>query len=180
MPESKVRLEYRPAQAGRPHLDIWLSAEQLNVAVELKYRTRAIEVEIGSESFVLNSHGAQDQGRYDFLKDIVRLERVVAELPHTSGVALMITNDSALWTSSARANLADEAFRLDEAKGVTGNLAWGATTGPTTMKGRESALVITGNHRLSWRAYSQLPVSRYGEFRYLLVMIEPSRATPPI
>ena len=77
MPESEVRLEVDPLPLGRDKmfLDVWLPKE--GVAIELKYATRGLQVEQDGELFVLRDHRAQDTRRYDFLRDIERLESVV-------------------------------------------------------------------------------------------------------
>lgn|ERR1700681_12049 len=180
-PDAQIRLEYRPALAGRPHLDIWATAGNDRLAVELKYRTRAIDVELGGEAFSLSSHAAQDQGRYDFLKDIVRLERVASEIRSTRGIAVMLTNDSALWKASTGAAV-DAAFRLEEGRLVQGHLDWGPATGPGTKKGRLEALSVVGPYTLAWGDYSVVPTARYGRFRFLLVDVRtetPARAGWP-
>jgi hypothetical protein len=172
-PNAHIRLEYRPAVAGRPHLDIWASTADENLAVEVKYKTRAIDCEVGGESYLLTSHSAQDQGRYDFWKDVGRLERVAREIPRTTGLALLLTNDSALWKISMKANSVDAAFRLDEGRTLTGNLQWGAAAGASTKRGRETLLEIRGTYGLAWRDYSQVPSPRYKQFKYLLVTVLP-------
>jgi hypothetical protein len=170
-PDAHIRLEYRPAVAGRPHLDIWATATDENLAVEVKYKTRAISCEVGGETYVLNSHSAQDQGRYDFWKDVVRLERIGRELPRTTGIALLLTNDSALWKISTKADSVDGAFRLDEGRSLTGGLQWGPTASAGTKRGREAVLEIAGTYGVGWRDYSQVRSPRYGQFKYLLVTV---------
>ena len=85
------------------------------VAVELKYKTRKLLVELDGEAFSLASHSAQDIGRYDFIKDIFRLEKIVPSLENCVGHAIMLTNDSSYWTSHSKSTV-DEAFRLTEGR----------------------------------------------------------------
>jgi hypothetical protein len=40
---------------------------------------RKLDLEFGGEFFSLSENSAQDQRRYDFLKDVQRLEQVVSE-----------------------------------------------------------------------------------------------------
>ena len=78
-PNVNIRLEYRPPWLDRRnYMDIWVIDEDTAIAVELKYKTRSVDISIGGEQFALQNHAAQDLGRYDFVKDIERLERVVA------------------------------------------------------------------------------------------------------
>jgi hypothetical protein len=48
-------------------------------ALELKYKTRGITFELAGEKIQVRDQGAPDTGRYDFLKDLGRLERFVAQ-----------------------------------------------------------------------------------------------------
>ena len=56
------------------HMDIWATTPDEVLAIELKYKTRGLSVLVNGEEFFLKDHGAQDIGRYDFLKDVRRLE----------------------------------------------------------------------------------------------------------
>ena len=46
---------------------------------------------------MLRNDGVQDLGRYDFIKDIERIERIAAHVPQAEGYALLLTNDSSYW-----------------------------------------------------------------------------------
>jgi hypothetical protein len=118
---------------------------------------------------MLKDHAAQDITRYDFLKDVTRVERVVQEHPGTRGFAILLTNDSAYWTESRLLDPVDAAFRLQEGRTVSASLRWSDRTGPGTSRGREVELVVVGPYVLGWRDYSKLPVTSYGRFRYMLV-----------
>lgn len=79
-PHCSLRLEYKPPHLNAPiYLDMWVHSSETTLAIELKYKTRAGHLEFEGESFDLLHHGAQPLGRYDFLKDVERLEHVVAE-----------------------------------------------------------------------------------------------------
>ena len=97
----QVRLEIGviPVEAQRMFLDIWLPVE--GVAIELKYKTRGLELEQDDESFALRDQSAQDQGRYDFLRDIQRLELMRSKLEQgRAGYAVLLTNDSLILEGS--------------------------------------------------------------------------------
>src|SRR5579863_7305468 len=75
-PSALVRLEIHPGRIGpREYLDIWVQHENITYAIELKYKTRKLDAIYNGEEFRLLNQGAQDIGRYDFIKDITRLER---------------------------------------------------------------------------------------------------------
>lgn len=152
MPESQIRLEVDVLQAEhrRRFLDIWLPVE--GIAIELKYKTRGFEAEQGDESFVLRNQSAQDQGRYDFLRDIQRLEFICSQLKQCkAGYAVLLTNDSSYWKVPMRKDTVDSDFRVHEGREISGSLAWANSAGPGTMKGRESPIEIQGSHRLRWQ-----------------------------
>jgi hypothetical protein len=71
-PDARIRLETRPSPGVR--LDVLATIDGLRIAFELKYLLRDITVTIDGELFQLPNGGAQDLRRYDFVKDVARLE----------------------------------------------------------------------------------------------------------
>jgi hypothetical protein len=174
-PSRHVRLEKRaPLLRDRLYVDLWAKEGQEVAAIELKYKTREATFAVGDEEFELFNQAAQDLARYDFLKDVVRLQEVVASGTATVGYAVFLTNDRSYWSPSSRSVLADELFRIHHGRELSGNLIWGATASPGTTKGREAALNIIGPHKLEWSPYSTLAGPR-GEFRYLMVQVVPAQ-----
>lgn len=166
-----VRLEL-PREIGghRAHVDIWIVETGERIALELKYLTRKVDAVVGGEHFRLRDQGAQDLGRYDVLKDLVRIEALVAAGEADRGYVIALTNDSSYWkapTALSSPNYA--AFRLVEGRDLGGALAWGPATGAGTMKGREAPIVLRASYQCKWTDYSDLgSTARYGRFRYLL------------
>ena len=78
-PEHAVRFEYKPRAELAMYVDLWLATA--GVVVELKYRTRKLECEIGGEPFLLCDQAAGPPSRYSFLKDVERLEFFVSTVP---------------------------------------------------------------------------------------------------
>ena len=171
-PESRVRLEVNvvPAAAQRMYLDIWLPVE--GIAIELKYKTRGLELEQGDESFALRNQSAQDIGRYDFLRDIRRLElmRSMPELCR-AGYAVLLTNDSSYWNAPRSQNTVDSDFRIHEGRVISGELTWATHASSGTVKSRESPIEIQGSYGLRWQEYSNFPGKSQGRFRYLAVSV---------
>ncbi len=173
MPESQIRLEVDVLQVEhrRRFLDIWLPVE--GIAIELKYKTRGLELEQDHEPFVLRNQSAQTQGRYDFVRDIQRLELMRSQLKQCkAGYAVLLTNDSSYWKDPARRSTVDADFRIHDGREVSGVLAWATSAKQGTVKGRESPIEIHGSYRLRWRDYSKVPERSYGNFRYLAVSLE--------
>jgi hypothetical protein len=91
-PAARVRLETRPLP-GRPlRLDLHIVVAEHRVAMELKYLTKQLAVTIDGETFDLRDHGADDQGRYDVVKDVARLEVLTDGGVAGTGYALLLTN----------------------------------------------------------------------------------------
>ena len=83
LPDCQVRLEYRTPLDERIYIDMWIA--NIFLAIELKYRTRKTALQFANERFELRQQSAQDHGRYDFLKDIQRLERLATTGTRQSG-----------------------------------------------------------------------------------------------
>lgn len=173
MPESQIRLEVDVMQVEhqRRFLDIWLPLE--GIAIELKYKTRGLELQQDDESFVLRDQSAQDQGRYDFLRDVQRLELMRSELEQCrAGYAVLLTNDSSYWKVPTYRDTVDADFRVHEGREISGALAWSAQASSGTVGNRTSPIRIRGSYRLRWQEYSNFPGKPYGSFRYLAVSVE--------
>lgn len=169
-PKAGIRLEYKPFRDTKIYVDIWV--KNLSYALELKYHTRKILVNVADEFYQLEDQAAQDIARYDFCKDIMRLEKIVEAFPNFTGYALMLTNDSSFWKPPLSKNPIDEAFRLHEGRVLTSELRWSQRAGPGTTAGRREPLHLQGSYTLCWKDFSNLNTSKYNRFRYLLVEIK--------
>jgi len=170
-PTHSVRLEFKPPQLDkRVYLDIWAVDKSTILAIELKYKTRLLDVRIGQESFHLLDQSAQDLARYDFLRDINRLEQIVFTRS-SMGYAVFLTNDSAYWKPPRNSGTVDADFRIHQGRVLTGNLQWGTGASKGTMRSREHTISIKGVYSLNWQDYSKPSKASYGKFRYLLVEV---------
>ncbi len=144
-PDIDVRLEYAYRVDDKIyHIDILilLRIKEKYIPIELKYKTKKESLSIDSEEFMLRSHGAQDLGKYDFIKDIVRLETLISkDSAFIEGYAIMLTNDSSYWKGSKRKNICCADFDIGDNKQIVGSLKWAEHTGVGTMKSREKPLV---------------------------------------
>ncbi len=154
-------------------LDVLLTAEDgMQTAVELKYLVRAWQGEHGDERFELKNQSAQDIRAYDVVKDIVRVERFVANRSRSNGAVVCLSNDGLYWRAPTHGRATNaEAFRLHDGVVLSGSREWGPFTGAGSSKGREQPLVLASEHRLAWRAYSRL-FGTGGEFKTLVVPVE--------
>ena len=172
IPQCTIRLEL-PLEVGgkRLHLDLWASTAGTSVAIELKYKTRALSVEVAGERFLLRDQAAQDLARYDFIKDIERLERITAIRRGAKGYAVFLTNDSAYWKNPGNVRTVDAAYRIHDGRMVRGYLAWSPRASSGTIKGRERPIGLRGEYRIAWHDYSSPAPSTYGSLRYVVVSV---------
>ena len=169
-PNERVRLEYKPFPDEKMYLDLWLP--KMGVALELKYTTQELNIEHEGETFALRSHSAQDVRRYDFLKDIQRLERLEKLSKRRApqvGFAILLTNDCAYWKPPRRRHPNDEAFRLHKGQKKEGKMAWSKQAGSGTTIGRRAPICLKGSYSLKWKHYATMREGKYREFRYLAV-----------
>ncbi len=173
-PAASIRLEIKPPLAEKKvYIDIWVRYRNSVFAIELKYKTKGTRANFKNESFDLLNQGAQDVGRYDFLKDIGRLEKVMSQNKNIIGYSIFLTNDSSYW-KQPKVNLStiDAAFRIHHGKTVFGRVSWGTNASKGTMKNRENAIFLKGIYKLTWHGYSKIDGVSYGNFKYLLVKIK--------
>lgn len=172
LPQALIRLE-RPVQTslGLLHLDVVAQVEPDLLGFELKYKTRELITLAAEELFHLQDHGAQPPTRYDFLKDVSRLESFVKGMPTATGWAVLLTNDSAYWCEPRGADGTSTAFSLSDGRTCYGRLEWGANTGLGTKRKREEPIELSGEYRFRWRDYSAVEARSYARLRYLAVSI---------
>ena len=175
--DSQVRPEFKPFKSENMYLDIWL--QTFEIAIELKYPTRELEVEREGEVFALRNQSAQDTRRYDFIMDIRRLERVVDDSgPARAGFAVLLTNDPSYWEPPQRGweDTSDAAFRIHEGKVIKGEMDWSEEAAEGAKKGKEKPIKLKGSYDDNWRDYSTLKEEKYGKFRYLVVEVPSLKA----
>lgn len=167
-PEAEIRIE-KPIEINGEtfHLDIWTKIEGYTFAFELKYKKRKIKVVHNNELYNLKEDSARDCGRYDFLLDVERLEKISTKF--NKGYAVLLTNDNSYWIPPLQKNTQDIKFRLHEGAVLKGELGWSNNPSPNTIKGRERPIILNNEYVAKWNLYSNLSnlVKKYGEFKYL-------------
>jgi len=151
---SAVRLE-RPFETadGTINLDLAATTSAGRLAVELKYWKKRLDIHLSDEHFALKNQGAHDISRYDFWKDVWRLERLIGAGLADAGAAIVLTNDPGYWRQG-RYGTIDAAFRLHEGRVASGRLAWAESAGAGTTRGRTSPIDLRGEYAVRWRDYS--------------------------
>lgn len=173
-PHLSVRLEYRPQLLDRKaYIDIWVCSGDDICAIELKYKTRRLTTMVKGEPFYLLDQSAQDIARYDFCKDVSRIEVLAKAYPGMLGFAVFLTNDRGYWQKSKRGGTIDTAFRLHEGRELLGELRWDGHASDGTMKDRTDPIRLDGQYGLNWLDYSKCSTERHGLLRMLIVRMEP-------
>lgn len=166
--KASIRLEKQVASDRRVHLDLLVLDAEKHIAIELKYKTRGAAIKVGEEAFSLRNHCAQDLGRYDFLKDISRIESYVASHPGAEGYAIFLTNDPTYWNATKRNHTVDAHYRVNEGRVISGELSWHESAKEGTTKGRKDAINIQGSYTANWSDFSDIDGQR---FKYLMAHV---------
>lgn len=167
-PTARIRLETRPLPGVR--LDVFVETSGHRTALELKYLVKRLVVDLNHEHFELRPQQAHDVRRYDVVKDVGRLEMLLAAKAADRATGVVLTNDPLYW-SVGRPGSIDEAFHIAEGRRLAGNLAWAASAGAGTTKGRRDPLIVAGNYQLTWQTYRDLGVAG-GLFRVLVIDVQ--------
>ena len=171
-PRVRAQLEHPlPLRDRRGYVDLWLRTSRGSVVLELKYWTREACVTWADEQFSLREHSAQDLGRYDFIKDLVRIEHLVDAGHADAGAVIAITNDHLYWTAPKR-QTNDADFRIHDGRRLTGTLRWDPKTGEGTRRDRDADLTLLHEYEVAWKPYSTVGGGRFTEFRYLFLPVD--------
>jgi hypothetical protein len=177
-PDAQIRLEPRPRRGI--HLDMLVYLGEQRTAIELKYLLAALHATVGGELFDLPSQSAQDISRHDVIKDITRVEALLADGYADHGQVLVLSNDRSYWQHTLRTDTIDAAFRIHEGRVLAETLSWAARAGRGTTVGRDIPLRLSGRYTCRWHDYSWVTRtdSQTALFRYLPIAIEPATASP--
>lgn len=158
-----VTIDERPT---RQHLDLLVSdpVSRRNLAVELKYLPPTAGISHRGEVFNLSDGGADDSARYDFIKDLVRLEGFVTDGTADAGIAIFLTGKPIYWQQRRTTRpTKDEQFRIHEGRELYGRMAWDLTAAESTRAARWRDLELRGSYPCRWTDYSHElgPMWRY-------------------
>ncbi|MCM1991156.1 hypothetical protein [Oceanirhabdus seepicola] len=168
-PDAQIRLEYDyPYVSESLNLDIWIKYENIYYAIELKYKTRFLHCTFNGENFFLKKQSAEDHGRYDFIRDICRLEKVTSIHQNCIGYSIILTNEHLYWLKS-KETINSYQFRIHEDRILKDNLEW---LGKANTKERESPLYLNNQYKCKWANYSEFSSCKYGKFKYLCVKVD--------
>lgn len=170
-PDAAVRLEYPPPDEPAKYIDIIVRLDNDVYPIELKYKTKLFNTVLNGEPYFLKNHGAQDIGKYDFVKDICRVESFRKHIAgYREGYAIWLTNDPYYWNAPKNNTAGYTAFSVHSGAIKKGTMAWGASMNAGSIKTREKPLSLCGSYRIDWNDYSLLD-TRNGLFMYAVVRV---------
>lgn len=159
-PNANIRIEKPYLIDGRPfYIDLIVEIDDKIIAIELKYKTKKFEFELNGENFSLRNHGAQNWGRYHFVNDIVRLEKLMEQFEISQGYAIFLTNDM-YYQSKPKDNTDYFDFGLQNEKTLSGILTW------KDEKKIDKTLQLKNDYLLNWQQYEPTY-----QFQYLIVKV---------
>ena len=145
------------------------------IAIEVKYKTALFS----QHGVYLFNHGAQPLARYDFLKDVERVEGLVLNTSNVQiikrcniGFSIMLTNDNSYWNiPTIPLKTIDKNIRIHQGNVLNGDLDWYPVNPcPKTIirTKRSKTLHLTGNYTCKWKPYINYSIPN-GEFKYLIL-----------
>jgi hypothetical protein len=179
-PAAQIRLEKgMPLGSSVIKLDILVKLGRSLYAIELKYPKAKLRVEVEGELFVLPS-APGDITRYDFVRDVHRVEHLVDAGVVHAGCALMLTNLPDFWTppSGPAKEKYWDAFRVHEGLELTGARSWSASAALGSIHGREASIELARSHLVAWHDYSDVSniPGRLGQGKFRWLALPVARA----
>ena len=96
------------------YLDILLTCKECMWPIELKYKTKKSKLSVDREVYNLKNHSARDVSRYNFRKDIYRIEKLKKHPIFKNGYAIILTNDSKYWEDDTDEINMDGNYRISD------------------------------------------------------------------
>lgn len=163
LPNARVET---PLRLDRIRIDVGVQLDGESVAIELKYKTRKYEAVINGQNLALKNNSVQPVARYDFVKDITRVEDYVRRAKKRVGWVIIVTNDHLLWERHSTG--ISEEFCIADGVTISGPRNWKERCSASSNHPRNGKLNVVGSYKLDWQEYSVLP-GKWGRFRYLAV-----------
>ncbi len=160
------------------YIDILIVANGQRFPIELKYKTDRIDSDALYEDTgipirdILKPQGAEDEGSYDYWKDISRIEKLINSGFAHSGIFICIANDKHYWNGNCGKDTMAYAFRMNPGRKCGGEYNWNLAncTNPEKLLKARPNLHIRNNYVFAWQDFYEMP-ARNGLFKFLLVNI---------
>jgi len=152
--------------------------------IELKYHTSTCNWHFRDTPIRLKNQGAQDLLRYDYLKDIYRLQKIknnCEKEAFAGGFAIILTNDRLVYDAPVSfKNTLDCGFRIHDRRGtrvskhpIPGLVSWnnkGRGSGHWTQRGERKLSFSVPPISTAWSQYLSFrdSIGESQDFRYLI------------
>ena len=172
-----VRLEKGFKRIGiypKIELDMELNGK---IAIELKYKTSELNLNVGDESFELKQHGAANLGRFDAIDDARRVRSLVdsTSTKITSGFTIFLSNDSDYWLNNAQRTMSKDFALIENRKCIQGdNLDWHSKSLNVNSVSKNrihpfAPIDIQFNDQIQWHDFSEINKNKSGIFRFFVL-----------
>lgn len=185
---------------GSRYIDLLVYWNKSWIPIELKYKTAEFESVADrdgwKEQYVLKNHSALDTGRYDCIKDILRIETVLKQLSSSMGFVVWLTNASSYWNEETKraksleeiesgssieevAQANDIWLSIHEGRVLEGKLGWVEFKEKTYGASRKGSIKLKGNYKIHWETWWRPDKTVDGsessdsEFKYALFKVLP-------
>ena len=144
---------------GSTRIDVQVSLENNVFLIELKYKTKFLSVEVDNEKYTLKEHGAHNDNRVLFVRDVSRLEDYMIneynQTKITEAYAIFITNDPEYQRVKKDSSvIKDYDISIGEMK-----------TGVLRNRNKpEQTVFLAGEYVSNWSEYSRVSAERNGVF----------------
>ncbi len=147
------------------YIDIWVEYNGGIFPIELKYKTKKCEINLfNNDKVKLKEQGACDLGRYGFIKDIFRLEKLSSIPNFKEGYAIILTNEPKYFQTYNNRPTIDRDFRIHDNHIIQGNkdLVW-----YSSAKWVENypKIHLMNNYKMNWHTY-------IGDFKYSICIVK--------
>jgi hypothetical protein len=172
--EKSFRLNTNFIENVKFELDIELDGE---IAIELKYKTKKLSINVDGEQFLLTSHSAGNLGRFDAIDDARWVRELVNSGISTKGFTIFLTNDYDYWTNDASNTMARNFNIVQERVLSDGDsLAWHPIDPSAGSAGKSrinpyAPIPIHFNEMIRWHNYSDLNGIKNGNFRFIVINV---------
>ncbi len=136
--------------------------------IELKYKTKNAPVTFDGAAIDLKNHAAQDLGRFDYLKDVERIENfnAITSKVKEAGYAIILTNDQSYWNGTGVGKMFADFALNDKITIVEGTKSWVVGTKDTSVgKSRKNGLTLKDSYYIEWKNLDN-------NFKFLLLEIK--------
>jgi hypothetical protein len=172
-----VRLEKGFKRIGiypKIELDMELDGK---TAIELKYKTSELNVQVEDEHIELKQHGAANLGRFDAIDDARRVKSLVdSEITQISeGFTVFLTNDSDYWLNNAQRTMSKDFALIEKRRFTNGDkLDWysDSLNVNSVSKNRMDPFApidIQFNDQIQWHDFSEIHKNKSGIFRFFVL-----------